>query len=153
MMSKEASTNHTADRQNGPDVPAPTPNVDEHIGSRIRARRRMLRLTQDELATRIGVTAQQIHKYENGSNRVAASKLFEIATVLAFPISAFFDGLVSAPGENGDMAAEAKAKDRLLLDKEILELAMSFDGIEEARLRRVVLRIIKAAAEAQKDRD
>jgi transcriptional regulator with XRE-family HTH domain len=152
-MSNEASTNHTADRQEGPELAPTPPNVDEHIGSRIRARRRMLRLTQDELATRIGVTAQQIHKYENGSNRVAASKLFEIATILTLPISAFFEGLVSPHADGAGVAAEARAKDRLLLDKEILELAMSFDDIEEARLRRVVLRIIKAAAEAQKDQD
>lgn len=131
--------------------PASGPNVDEHIGSRIRARRRMIRLTQDELASRIGVTAQQIHKYENGSNRVAASKLFEIATVLNLPISAFFEGLVSPTGDV--VEAEARAKDRLLLDKEMLELAMSFDDIEESRLRRVVLRIIKAAADAQRDQD
>ena len=150
-MSNEASSSQAAPPpEDAPEALARSASVDEHIGSRIRARRRMLRLTQDELATRIGVTAQQIHKYESGSNRVAASKLFEIATVLNLPISAFFDGL---PAPSGDGGAEARAKDRLLLDKEILELAMSFDDIEEARLRRVVLRIIKAAAEAQKDKD
>ena len=131
-------------------APEPTPSVDEHIGSRIRARRRMLRQTQEELAGRVGVTAQQVHKYESGSNRVAASKLFEIATVLQAPISAFFDGIV-APDE--DAQTHDRARERLLLDKEMLELAMSFDDIEEARLRRVVLRIIKAATDAQKEQD
>jgi transcriptional regulator with XRE-family HTH domain len=147
-MSKELSPNQTLLAADG--SAEPNPSVDEHIGSRIRARRRALRMTQDELAGRVGVTAQQIHKYENGSNRVAASKLFEIATVLQAPISAFFDGIV-APDE--DVQTHDRVRERLLLDKEMLELAMSFDDIEEARLRRVVLRIIKAATDAQKEQD
>jgi transcriptional regulator with XRE-family HTH domain len=141
-MAKEAQSNGA--RVLPPPGEIRTSSVDEHIGSRIRTRRRLLGLTQEDLANQVGVTAQQVHKYENGSNRVAASKLFEIATALSLPISAFFEGL---PEPAGDAPApEDRAKNRLLLDKEILELAMSFDEIEEARLRRVVLRIIKAAA-------
>jgi transcriptional regulator with XRE-family HTH domain len=148
MMSNEASSSPPGPAEPGSEATSRPSTVDEHIGSRIRARRRVLRQTQEELAAHCGVTAQQIHKYESGSNRVADSKLFEIATALSMPISAFFEGLPSPVGE-GD--GTARAKDRMLLDKEMLELAMSFDDIEEARLRRVVLRIIKAAAEAQKD--
>lgn len=124
----------------------PDANVDEHIGARIRARRRILGLTQDDLATRVGVTAQQVHKYESGANRVAASKLFEIASVLSLPISAFFDGLTNAATDDADPAV--KAANRLLLDKDVLELAMNFNDIGEERVRRMVLSIIKAATEA-----
>lgn len=144
MSKKASSKQNLTNPEDVPEVAARASNVDEHIGSHIRARRRMLGLTQEDLANRVGVTAQQVHKYENGSNRVSASKLFEIASALALPVSAFFEGLPTPPG--GELDPESRAKNRLLLDKEILELAMSFDHIEESRLRRVVLRIIKAAA-------
>lgn len=117
--------------------------IDEHIGARIRSRRRALDLTQDDLAGRIGVTAQQIHKYESGANRVAASKLFEIATALAMPMSAFFAGLPEpAPAEEDEAT---RLRNRLLVDKDVLELAKRFDEIEEGALRRTVLRMVRAA--------
>jgi transcriptional regulator with XRE-family HTH domain len=129
----------------------PTAKVDEHIGASVRRRRRLLGLTQEELAVRVGVTAQQVHKYESGANRIAASKLFEIANVLGLPVSAFFDGLPSPPAEAGEREAEERLRNRLSLDKDLLELAMRFDEIEETPLRKVVMRIIRAATEeAQK---
>jgi transcriptional regulator with XRE-family HTH domain len=128
------------------DAPA-TAKVDEHIGGQVRKRRRMLGLTQEELATRVGVTAQQVHKYESGANRIAASKLFEIATALNLPISAFFEGLPAPPLQVAEGAAEDRLKSRLMLDKDFLELAMRFDEIEETPLRKVVMRIIRAATE------
>jgi transcriptional regulator with XRE-family HTH domain len=121
------------------------PNVDELIGSRIRERRRALRLTQEDLATRVGVTPQQVHKYESGANRIAASMLFEIAAVLQAPISTFFEGAIAG--------GEARAKEHEQFAKEMRELALGFEDIGEARLRRLILRIIKAATEADKDGD
>lgn len=126
-------------------------SIDQHIGARIRARRRLLELTQDDLAVRVGVTAQQVHKYENGSNRVSASKLFEIAAALTLPISDFFDGLPFPAAETAK--PDGRAERRVTLDKDLADLAVSFDEIEEERLRRVVLRIIKAAADAAQDSD
>ena len=125
-------------------------SIDQHIGARIRARRRLLELTQDDLAVRVGVTAQQVHKYENGSNRVSASKLFEIATALTLPISDFFEGL---PFPTAEPKGDGRAEPRLTLDKDLADIAVSFDEIEEERLRRVVLKIIKAAADAAQDDD
>jgi transcriptional regulator with XRE-family HTH domain len=121
--------------------------IDDHIGSRIRAHRRARSLTLEDLAGRIGVTAQQIHKYENGTNRVSASKLFEIATVLGLPISAFFDGLPE-PAQPSEQDEAERLRSRLLLDQEILELARRFDEIEEAGLRRTVLRMVQAATDS-----
>lgn len=119
--------------------------IDEHIGASIRARRRALELTQDDLAVRIGVTAQQIHKYENGANRVAASKLFEIAAVLSMPVSSFFAGLPTPVLEEDE---EARTRNRLLLDKDILELAKRFEDIKEVSLRKTVMRMLRAATES-----
>ena len=70
-----------------------TQDVDRHVGARIRERRIMLGLTQQQLADLIGVTYQQAHKYERGINRVSAGRLFEIARVLSVPVTYFFEGL------------------------------------------------------------
>ena len=70
-----------------------TQDIDRHVGARIRERRIMLGLTQQQLADLIGVTYQQAHKYERGINRVSAGRLFEVAQVLGVPVSYFFDGL------------------------------------------------------------
>src|ERR1700732_2639564 len=70
-----------------------TQDVDRHVGARIRERRIMLGLTQQQLADLIGVTYQQAHKYERGINRVSAGRLFEIAQALRVPVGYFFDGL------------------------------------------------------------
>lgn len=67
--------------------------VDVHVGKLIRARRRAIAVSQDELAAAIGLTFQQVQKYERGSNRVSASKLFAIAQALGVPAGSFFDGL------------------------------------------------------------
>src|ERR1700726_360920 len=78
-----------------------TQDVDRHVGARVRERRIMLGLTQQQLADLIGVTYQQAHKYERGINRVSAGRLFEIAQMLRVPVSYFFDGL----DEEGGRAA------------------------------------------------
>jgi transcriptional regulator with XRE-family HTH domain len=70
-----------------------TQDVDRYVGARIRERRIMLGLTQQQLAALIGVTYQQAHKYERGINRVSAGRLFEVSQVLSVPVNYFFDGL------------------------------------------------------------
>ncbi len=70
-----------------------TATIDDHVGARIRERRIMLGLTQQQLAAMIGVTYQQAHKYERGINRVSAGRLFEIARALSAPISYFYEGI------------------------------------------------------------
>ena len=70
-----------------------TAAIDDHVGARIRERRIMLGLTQQQLAEMIGVTYQQAHKYERGINRISAGRLYEMSQVLSVPVSYFFDGL------------------------------------------------------------
>ena len=72
-----------------------TQDVDRHVGARVRERRIMMGLTQQQLADLLGVTYQQAHKYERGINRVSAGRLFEIARVLSVPVNYFFEGLDS----------------------------------------------------------
>ena len=105
--------------------------VDVHVGKRIRHRRWMIGVTQEQLAEQVGIKFQQIQKYETGMNRVSASRLWDIAAALSVPVSFFFDGL----GDGGSEGAEAKPD--VLADKETLELVRSYYAIPEAQRRRL----------------
>ena len=125
-----------------------TPNpVDLYVGGRIRMRRRSLGVSQEKLAEDLGLTFQQVQKYERGANRVSASKLYEIARSLSTPVSFFFDGLndptQSKPGE----AAQENSVHDFLMTNEGLELAAVFPKVKRARLRRRVLDLVRALAE------
>ena len=116
--------------------------VDAHVGKRIRHRRWMVGLTQQQLADRVGIKFQQIQKYETGMNRVSASRLWDIAETLEVPISFFFEGL-----SNDDAAKKNEAAD-ILADKEALELIRSYYAIPEQQRRRLfdLARVLSDAA-------
>jgi transcriptional regulator with XRE-family HTH domain len=121
---------------------APNP-VDRHVGLRIRMRRKALAMSQERLAEAVGLTFQQIQKYERAANRVSASKLWEIARALHAPVSHFYDGLP-------EMEQAAGARDDVqdfLLTPEGLELAIAFPRIRQPRLRRKVVELIRALVE------
>lgn len=107
--------------------------VDIHVGKRIRQRRWMLSLTQQQLADQVGIKFQQIQKYETGMNRVSASRLWDIATALQAEVSFFFDGL-EGPDENADMADLPKD---ILANKEALELVRCYYAMPENQRRRL----------------
>ena len=86
------------------EIRLPNP-VDLHVGARIRLRRRMQGVSQEKLADALGLTFQQVQKYERGANRVSASKLYEIAAALRAPVAYFFDGLADPTGDELDGAA------------------------------------------------
>jgi transcriptional regulator with XRE-family HTH domain len=108
--------------------------VDVHVGKRIRHRRWMLGMTQQQLAEQVGVKFQQIQKYETGMNRVSASRLWDIADTLDVTINFFFEGL-SEDG-NGIKAGDSIPGD-ILTDKEALELLRSYYAIPENQRRRL----------------
>ncbi|MBN2905193.1 MAG: helix-turn-helix transcriptional regulator [Rhodobacteraceae bacterium] len=107
--------------------------VDVHVGKRIRHRRWMVGMTQQQLAERVGIKFQQIQKYETGMNRVSASRLWDIADALEVPVSFFFDGLDSKSQTN----ATNGMPDDILSDKEALELVRSYYAIPENQRRRL----------------
>ncbi len=119
--------------------------VDMHVGARVRMRRRFLGLTQQALAESLGLTFQQVQKYERGSNRISASKLFAIAEALEVPISYFFDGLEETTGEGSDNGSEQTIQG-FLRTSEGLELARLFPKIARGPLRRRILELVRAAA-------
>jgi transcriptional regulator with XRE-family HTH domain len=115
--------------------------VDAHVGKRIRHRRWMVGMTQQQLADKVGIKFQQIQKYETGMNRVSASRLWEIAETLGVAISFFFEGLGASE------AAQQGAAD-MMADKEALELVRSYYAIPEAQRRRLfdLARVLSDAA-------
>lgn len=122
-------------------------SVDVHVGGRVRVRRRLINMTQETLADMIDVTFQQVQKYERGSNRISASKLFGIAEALEVPISYFFDGLdaTAGHGEDGSQDSEQNIQS-FLRTTEGLELARLFPRISRGPLRRRILELVRAAA-------
>jgi transcriptional regulator with XRE-family HTH domain len=125
---------------------SPNP-TDIYVGSRIRMRRNMIGLSQERLADRLGVTFQQVQKYEKGTNRVGASRLQAIATTLAVPISYFFqqeDGLLSLDGI--DAPSDERALSNFLSTKEGVMLNQAFLKIKDTKVRRSVIALTKALA-------
>jgi transcriptional regulator with XRE-family HTH domain len=112
-----------------------TQDIDRHVGARVRERRIMLGLTQQQLADLIGVTYQQAHKYERGINRVSAGRLFEVAQVLGVPVSYFFDGL--------EQASERGISPR---ERMCLELARNFAQIPNERHQEALSQLARALA-------
>jgi transcriptional regulator with XRE-family HTH domain len=112
-----------------------TQDIDRHVGARIRERRIMLGLTQQQLADLIGVTYQQAHKYERGINRVSAGRLFEIARVLSVPVSYFFEGLDTQTGR------AIGQRERMCL-----ELARNFAQISNERHQDALSQLARALA-------
>jgi len=125
-----------------------TPNpVDTYVGGRIRMRRRALGMSQSELGDTFSLTFQQVQKYERGSNRVSASKLYEIARALKVPVSYFFEGL----SDPSDATAYDNPPDttvhEFLTTNEGMELAAVFPKVKKPRLRRRILDLVRTMAQ------
>ncbi|MCH7538931.1 MAG: helix-turn-helix transcriptional regulator [Proteobacteria bacterium] len=127
-------------RRTRPKTGVPKP-VDVHVGSRVRLRRTMLGMSQEKLGHAIGLTFQQVQKYERGANRIGASRLFELSHVLDVPVSFFFD----------DMPADVASRSRLLeggLAEEGGELVRAYYRIADPGVRKRVFALAKALAKA-----
>ena len=129
--------------------------VDLHVGARIRLRRRMQAVSQEKLADALGLTFQQVQKYERGANRVSASKLYEIAAALRSPVAYFFDGLADPSNEIGDGGGAGPSDEQnvhaFLMTAEGLELARLFPQLPRGRVRRRVLDLLRALTGEEAD--
>lgn len=114
--------------------------VDVHVGKRIRHRRWMIGMTQQQLAEKVGIKFQQIQKYETGMNRVSASRLWDIARTVDVPVSFFFEGLHDVGADGFD--------DDILADKEALQLVRAYYAMPEAQRRQIfeLARVLSDAA-------
>ncbi|MBI1684196.1 helix-turn-helix domain-containing protein [Caulobacter hibisci] len=120
--------------------------IDLHVGQRLRLRRRAQGVSQEDLGARLGLTFQQVQKYERGANRISASRLYEAAIVLATPIAYFFEGVPQASPE-GDLAASPVTA--FLASTEGLEMALAISRVAAPAVRRRVLSLLRALADTE----
>ena len=111
--------------------------VDHHVGQRIRHQRLLRGMTQQQLAHRVGVRFQQIQKYETGTNRVSASRLWARADVLGVPVSFFFEGLPAPDGAADGTAGGGPDQGGLVLDHKDVRLVRAYQALPEAMQRQL----------------
>ncbi|MFN3859035.1 MAG: helix-turn-helix domain-containing protein [Caulobacter sp.] len=121
--------------------------IDVHVGRRIRQRRKAMSVTQERLADELGLTFQQVQKYERGANRVSASKLYEIATALETGIEYFFEGLTDpSTAKSGGGVGQPDSErfvNAFLMSTEGLELAELFTRLQSPRLRKRIVDLVR----------
>jgi transcriptional regulator with XRE-family HTH domain len=125
--------------------------MDAHVGSRVRLRRMMLGMSQEKLGEHLGLTFQQVQKYEKGVNRIGASRLFDLALVLGVPVQYFYDEAPVGDGESkGATAFAEKPPESYVVDflasREGFELNKAFIRIADPRVRRSIIELVRALA-------
>lgn len=124
--------------------------VDLHVGARVRMRRKFLGMSQEGLAETIDLTFQQVQKYERGSNRISASKLYEISRALKAPVAYFFEGYGATEAVEGFSESESEQfVHGFLMTTEGIELAEAFPRIKNPKWRRRILELVRALAEEE----
>lgn len=130
-------------------VPNP---IDQHVGSRVRMRRILANLSQEKLGDALGITFQQVQKYEKGTNRIGASRMQNIAQVLGVPVSYFFENAPLGNATTDSGFAEAPATDYVsdfLATTEGLQLTKHFMRIKDAKVRRKIIDLVAALGEKE----
>jgi len=125
--------------------PRSAKRVDEYVGERIRQRRTMMGLTQEQLAAALNISYQQVQKYETGANRVSAGRLYEIAQCLDTGVSHFFEGLDDAPGRT---EMPHGGRNRVTID-----LVRNFQSIPDSEVRNAVSNLVKSLTERYSGRN
>lgn len=122
--------------------------VDRHVGSRLRLRRKELKISQTVLGDRLGITFQQIQKYELGSNRIGASRLWNTAQALGVPVGYFFTGLEGSGKAFDDR--ETNAVTKLIRSPDGYNFAAALEAIPQGNLRRQILEFLRSVSRAEK---
>lgn len=125
--------------------------IDLHVGRRIRWRRKELKLSQEALAERLGVTFQQVQKYERGANRISAGRLYELAQALGASIAYFYEGAEATGAALARGLDEDPADFLGLIDADAVDLVIAFHAIPDMALRRSILAMVKNSAAAFED--
>ena len=131
---------------------APNP-IDKHVGSRVRMRRMMLSMSQEKLGGALGLTFQQVQKYEKGTNRIGASRLQQISAILQVPVAFFFEGAPTFHPQSDGMV-EAPSPTYVadfLATSDGLALTKAFMEIKEPKLRRRIVDLVEEIAGREED--
>ncbi len=121
--------------------------IDAHVGARLRYRRMLIGMSQETLGARIGLTFQQIQKYEKGQNRMGASRLYRVAEALGVPAAYFFEGLPPTDGTASERLATIDPM-RFVADPEGVKLNLAFQQVEDPATRRKIVDLVEALARA-----
>ncbi len=149
-MSRNATSFDVSAAETTESRPSP---IDVHVGSRIRLRRTLMGMSQERLGEALGLTFQQVQKYERGVNRVGASRLYDLSRVLDVPISFFFDDMPDTSGHNNGTTHVAGFAERAefgghaddpLAKRETLELVRAYYRITDPAVRKRVFELIKS---------
>ncbi|MBV8791839.1 MAG: helix-turn-helix transcriptional regulator [Pseudolabrys sp.] len=126
---------------------APNP-IDKHVGSRVRMRRMMMSMSQEKLGDALGLTFQQVQKYEKGTNRIGASRLQQISNILQVPVSFFFEGAPHSGGHSGELSESASPQyvSDFLATSDGLALTKAFMKIKSGKLRRRIVELVEQMA-------
>ncbi len=121
--------------------------VDAHVGYRVRLRRMLIGMSQERLGDLLGLTFQQVQKYERGINRIGAGRLYEVAEILGVPISFFYEGMdgIQVPAENGSEKPAAVMD--FLSSNEGIQLSTAYMGIKDVKVRRKILDLVRSISD------
>ncbi len=129
--------------------------IDAYVGAQIKQRRTIVGMSQTELANRLGITFQQVQKYEKGANRVGSSRLYEIAEILGVPIQSFFEGVEEVIQAKNSKKADKRTKDSTLgkFDEFIsspngVDMIKAFVEIEDPSVRKQIAALVKSVSRA-----
>lgn len=125
--------------------------IDIHVGQRLRMRRTQLGMSQEKLANALGLTFQQVQKYERGVNRISASRLFELSRVLDVAVTYFFDDISEETSQQGMAEDGAAFVAPTVPRRETLELMRTFMSIERPEVRKQILALVKSLAKTEAD--
>ena len=126
--------------------------IDGQVGNRVRLRRMLIGMSQERLGELLGLTFQQVQKYEKGVNRIGAGRLFEVSRILGVPIDYFYEGVIGQQAGGGFAEGEASPPVMEFVSSgEGLQLSLAFMKIKDTKLRKRVLDLVKQMAEDSND--
>jgi len=126
--------------------------IDIQVGNRVRIRRMLIGMSQERLGDLLGLTFQQVQKYEKGVNRIGAGRLFEVSRILNVPVDFFYEGLSGAAGQPGASENESAPVMEFVSSGEGLQLSLAFMKIKDAKVRKRVLDLVKSLAEEEEQK-
>lgn len=124
--------------------------IDVHVGARMRMRRQLINMSQERLGELLGITFQQVQKYEKGSNRISASRLFYAAKTLGVPVQFFFDGLPGIEGSEGLGEAPRDEFAAVMMSPEGIQLSKAFRDADTSTLRKLIADLARMVADSRK---
>jgi len=126
--------------------------IDVQVGNRVRIRRMLIGMSQERLGDLLGLTFQQVQKYEKGVNRIGAGRLYEVARILNVPVDFFYEGVSSASASGAKEQQDAPPVIEFVSSGEGLQLSLAFMKIKDAKVRKRVLDLVKSLAEEEEQK-